>query len=218
MEASTLPIRVAIVEDREEDRDRVARLLQTSPGFECVAVCASGEEALKTLPSTPVDVILLDIEMPGMSGIDCARALKARLPQPEIMMLTVVEDHERIFQSLAAGATGYLLKKTPAPQLLEGIRELRAGGAPMSGQIARQVVAAFRQSTSESTPASQKLSPLEQKVLQLLARGLLYKEIADQLKISQATVRTHVWHIYRKLHVHNRTEAVIKGLGRFILP
>ncbi len=206
------PIRVAVVEDHQEDRERIVRLLNNSPGFACVAACASGTEAVQVVPPLSPDVVLMDIQMPGLSGIHCARVLKVQLPRTEIMMLTVVEDHERIYQSLAAGATGYLLKKTPPPKLLEAIQELHAGGAPMSGQIARQVVAAFQQPAGKSHTPAEQLSPNEQQVLQLLARGLLYKEVAAELNIAQATVRTHVWHIYRKLHAHNRTEAISKGL------
>jgi DNA-binding NarL/FixJ family response regulator len=164
------------------------------------------------------EVVLMDIQMPGKSGIECVRELRPRLSQTQFMMLTVYEDHEAIYESLAAGATGYLLKKTPTPKLLQAIRDLRDGGAPMSGQIARKVVAAFRnpreaRPTAFTPPAESPLSRLEESVLQLLARGLLYKEVAEKLQISGSTVRTHVWHIYRKLHVHNRTEAVLKGLG-----
>jgi DNA-binding NarL/FixJ family response regulator len=202
-------IRVAVVEDRQPDRELLAELLNASPGFCCVSACRSAAEALEALPVSQPDIVLMDIGMPGMSGIDCVRHLSELLPAAQTMMLTVLEDHELIFQSLAAGATGYLLKKTPAPRLLEAIRELRAGGAPMSGQVARKVVATFRRPSADEPPAA-RLSPVELEVLQLLARGLLYKEVADRLGISLSTVRTHVWHIYRKLQVHNRTEAILK--------
>ncbi len=204
-------IRVAIVEDRSAERGELLELLRGDPGLVCVAACASAAEALEKLPSCSPDVVLMDIQMPGLSGIDCVRQLQPLLPKTQIMMLTVVEDHDLIFQSLAAGATGYLLKKTPPARLLEAIRELKAGGAPMSGQIARKVVAAFRE-PSASPSAADQLSPMEQGVLERLARGLLYKEVAEDLRVSVSTVRTHVWHIYRKLQVHNRTEAVLKGL------
>lgn len=207
------PIRVAVVDDRPEDRERVVRLLKSAPGFLCVAVCSSGEQAIQSLPACSPDVILMDIQMRGMTGIRCAAKLKTLLPGTQIMMLTVVEDHERIFQSLAAGANGYLLKKTSPLQLLEGIDELFRGGAPMSGQIARLVVGTFQKTGRAGVSATIQLSPVEQEVLQLLARGLLYKEVADSLGISQGTVRTHIWHIYRKLQVNNRTEAVLKGLA-----
>jgi DNA-binding NarL/FixJ family response regulator len=208
-ESSTSEIRVAIVEDRLEDRERLAALLNSAPGFSCVAACKSGDEAQQKLPHCRPEIVLMDIQMPGQSGIECVRRLRSLLPDVQTMMLTVFEDHELIFQSLAAGATGYLLKKTPAPKLLEAIRELRAGGAPMSGQVARKVVAAFQQTAADEPPEA-RLSPVENSILQLLARGLLYKEVASQLNVSLSTVRTHVWHIYRKLQVHNRTEAVLR--------
>ena len=213
MNESSARIRVALVEDRTREREGLADLLRADPGLECVAACSSADEALVTLPRCKPDIVLMDIQLPGLSGIDCIRELRPLLPAAQFMMLTVVEDHDLIFRSLAAGATGYLLKKTPPKKLLEAISELHAGGAPMSGQIARQVVSVFRQASSVTSSPS-KLSPAEQKVLQLLARGYLYKEVADNLTISVSTVRTHVWHIYRKLHVHNRTEAVLKGLPR----
>ncbi len=206
------PLRVAVVEDRPEELDHLRQLLSPAEGFACVATCASAPAAIETLPSVQPDIVLLDINMPGLSGIDCLRQLRPRLPHAQFMMLTVVEDHELIFRSLAAGATGYVLKKTPPAKLLEAIRELQAGGAPMSGQVARKVVAAFRQSP-EPPPHSSLLSPVEQNVLQRLARGLLYKEVADEMHLSISTVRTHVWHIYRKLQVHNRTEAIRKHSG-----
>ncbi len=206
-------IRVAVVEDRSDERESLVGLLRTAPDVVCVAACESATDALEQLPRLEPDVVLMDIQMPGLSGIDCARQLQPLLPEAQIMMLTVVEDHDLIFRSLSAGATGYLLKKTPPPKLLEAIRELRAGGAPMSGQIARKVIAAFRQPATSET-AADKLSPTEQAVLDRLARGLLYKEVAEELQLSASTVRTHVWHIYRKLQVHNRTEAIRKGLAK----
>jgi len=210
----TLPaIRVAVVEDCADDLENLTQLLGAAPGFACVAACSAAEEALETLPPIRPDIVLMDIGLPGMSGIECVQNLTPLLPGAQFMMLTVVEDHDLIFRSLAAGATGYLLKKTPPAKLLEAIRELSAGGAPMSGQIARKVVAAFRQHPS-ADPPSQKLSPVEQAVLQRLARGLLYKEVAEEMGLSTSTVRTHVWHIYRKLQVHNRTEAILKGVSR----
>lgn len=205
-------IRVAVVEDREADRQRLSRLLRQTPGLTKVAACATAEEALQTLPGLvpPPDIVMMDIGLPGLSGIECVRRLKGRVAQAQVMMLTVIEDHERIFQSLAAGATGYLLKKASDRQVVEAIRELHEGGAPMSGQIARQVVAVFQ--AAQPPAAAEKLTPVEQEVLRRLAQGLLYKEVADALHICLSTVRTHVWHIYRKLHARNRTEAIRKGL------
>lgn len=206
-------ISVAIVEDEVQEREALAALLRSSPDIECVDCCRSAADALKKLPLTAPDVVLMDIQMTRESGVDCVRRLKPLLPSSQFMMLTVVEDHDTIFHSLAAGATGYLLKKTAPGKLLEAIRELHAGGAPMSGQIARHVIAAFHERTPVPGEAAN-LSPVEQNVLKGLARGLLYKEVADELQIAISTVRTHVWRIYRKLHAHNRTEAILKGLPR----
>jgi len=155
----------------------------------------------------------MDIHLPGMSGIDCMRQLKQRQPKLQIMMLTVFEDHERIFQSLSAGASGYLLKQTPPDKLLEAITELHKGGAPMSMQIARRVVEVFRQ-PSPGAAAHASLSPREKEIIALLGKGYLYKEIASQLGLSVETIRTHIHNIYEKLHVRTRTEAVMKVYGR----
>jgi DNA-binding NarL/FixJ family response regulator len=206
-------IKVALVEDSKVEREAISFLIHATPGFACVGALVSGEEALEKLPALGPDVVLMDIHLPGISGIDCIRQLKERLPSVRIMMLTVFEDHERIFKSLAAGATGYLVKKTPPAKLLEAIQELHNGGAPMSGQIARQVVAVFQEPAPWSSGVSE-LSPREQEILRLLAQGLIYKEIADQLGISFGTVRTHICRIYEKLHVHSRHEAAFKVSGR----
>lgn len=208
--AGDQPIRVALVEDREEDREALTRLIECGPGFACIAACRSASEALETLPGLQPEVVLADIRMPGMSGIDCVRLLKPRLPRTQFMMLTALEDHDLIFRSLQAGATGYVLKKTPPTRILEAIVELRSGGAPMSGQIARKVVAYFHQAPPKA--ADERLSEMETVVLTKLGRGLLYKEVAEELQVSVSTVRTHVYHIYQKLHVSNRTEAILKGL------
>src|SRR2546426_112774 len=176
MNPSSPSIRVAVGEDRTQDRESLVELLRSDPEMQCAAICRSGSEALEMLPRSQPDVVLMDIQLPGPSGIDCLHELHPLLPNAQFMMLTVVEDHDLIFRSLAAGATGYLLKKTAPAKLLEAIRELHAGGAPMSGQIARQVVSTFRQTASTAAPPS-KLSPVEQNVLQLLARGFLYKEV-----------------------------------------
>ena len=203
------PIRVALVEDTVETRKMLMMLISGWPGFSCVAGCVSGEEALEVLPKKDPQVVLMDIQLPGMSGIDCIAQLKQRLPSVQIVMLTVLEDHERIFQSIMAGASGYLVKKTPPSKLLEAIREVHEGGSPMSCQIARQVVEYVRHPVA--VEADYKLSPRENEVLGQLARGLLYKEIADQLGISISTVRIHIRRIYDKMHVRNRTEAVMKA-------
>ena len=206
-------ITVAIVEDDRAIREGLAYLIQRSPGFQCIAAYADAEEAVVGLPERQPDVVLMDIQLPGMSGIECIRRLKQQYPAMQIMMLTVLEDHDRIFQSLAAGASGYLLKKTPPVKLLDAIRDLHAGGSPMSNQIARRVVQAFHMPAPVAKP-SENLSTREHEILGHLAQGLLYKEIADRLDISIETVRTHVRNIYQKLHVRSRTQAVLKMFKR----
>ncbi len=213
---SNPPIRVALVEDRPDERRRLALLIEGSPDFVCVAACGSARDELEGLPQTDPDIVLMDIELPGESGIDCVRRLRPLVPRAEFMMLTVVEDHERIVQAIKAGATGYAVKRQ-SPSLLEMIREWRAGGAPMSGQIARLIVAEVRKPTGDNhrPPVGDvALSPIEWRVLWLLGRGLLYKEVAEELEIKESTVRTHIWRIYRRLNVHNRTEALLKVFPR----
>ena len=213
MAVHTRVIRVALVEDDAQVRAALHLLIDNSKPCACVAAFGSAEEALARLPFIDADVVLMDIQLPGMSGIECIRELKQRLPEVQIMMLTVFEDHDRIFQSLTAGASGYLLKQTPPGKLLEAIVELQRGGAPMSTQIARRVVEAFQQA-GPGADATSGLSPREKEIIAGLARGYLYKEIASQLGISVETVRTHIHNIYEKLHVRSRTEAVMKVYGR----
>ena len=155
----------------------------------------------------------MDINLPGINGVECARRLKPQLPATQIIMLTVYQNTEHIFNALAAGATGYMLKQTPPAELLAAIKEVHAGGSPMSSHIARKIVSSFQQ-VAPTTPASQSLSPREAEVLDLLAKGFLYKEIAEAMKVTYATVHTHIRHIYEKLHVRSRTEAVAKHLGQ----
>ena len=204
-------ITVAIVDDDRALCATMAGFLNSAPGFHCLATYPSTEAALAGLPRQRVDVVLMDIHMPGRDGIDCVRELKLRLPELQVVMLTVYEDPERIFAALAAGATGYLLKRVSPEKLLEAIREVHEGGSPMSSSIARKVVASFRQSGPPARPPLP-LSPREQAVLEGLARGLTYKQIADQLQISIDTIRTYIRRIYEKLHVQSRTEAVAKYL------
>ena len=213
MAAQVRVIRVALVEDDHQVRAGLRLLIDHSKKCACVAAFGSAEEALARLPSLDADIVLMDIELPGMSGIECIRELKLRQPKIQIMMLTVFEDHDRIFQSLAAGASGYLLKQTPPGKLLEAIIELHRGGAPMSTQIARRVVEVFQQA-APSEEATAGLSPREKEIIALLAKGYLYKEIASQLGISVETVRTHIHNTDEKLHVRSRTEAVMKVYGR----
>ena len=213
MAAHARIILVALVEDDAQVREGLRLLIDHSKNCACVASFSSAEEALARLPSLDADVVLMDIELPGLSGIECIRELKLRQPKFQIMMLTVFEDHDRIFQSLAAGASVYLLKQTPPDKLLEAITELHRGGAPMSTQIARRVVEVFRQA-APGGDATAGLSPREKEIVALLAKGYLYKEIASQLGISVETVRTHIHNTYEKLHVRSRTEAVMKIYGR----
>jgi len=213
MAAQAPLIRVALVEDDHQVRAGLRLLIDHSKKCACVAAFGSAEEALARLPTLQADVVLMDIRLPGMSGIECIRELKLRQPKFQIMMLTVFEEHDRIFQSLTAGASGYLLKQTPPDKLLEAITELHRGGAPMSTQIARRVVEAFQQAAPGGDAAAG-LSPREKEIVALLAKGYLYKEIASQLGISVETVRTHIHNTYEKLHVRSRTEAVMKVYGR----
>jgi DNA-binding NarL/FixJ family response regulator len=208
-----MPINIAIVEDHDDIREGLAVLINSAAGFRCVAAYSCAEAALEELTQLEPDVVLMDIGLPGMSGIECIQKLKAQHPQMQIMMLTVYEDDDKIFNSLKAGATGYILKKTPPAQLLEAIQDLHHGGSPMSSQIARKVVQAFQQNHQPAPPPEQ-LSRREQEILSYLAKGHLYKEIAATLHLSVETVRTHLRNIYEKLHVRTRTEAVVKYLQK----
>jgi DNA-binding NarL/FixJ family response regulator len=194
-------------------RGTLARVIERAEGFRCLNQYASAEEALKGLPQNPPQVVLMDINLPGMNGVECVRRLKQALPSVQVMMLTVYEDTENIFKALAAGAAGYMLKRTPQAELLEAIREVNRGGSPMTTHIARKVVLSFQQ-TAASAAATENLSPREQEVLDCLAQGFLYKEIAEKLGISYETVHTYIRRIYEKLQVRTRTEAVAKFLRR----
>jgi DNA-binding NarL/FixJ family response regulator len=213
-----MPFTVAIVEDDPVIRAGWVQVVNRAPGFTCVADFPSAEAALAELPKSPPDFVLMDINLPGQSGIDCTRELKLRLPQVEIVMLTMFDDRDNLFEALRAGASGYLLKRTTPTALVEALQQLKAGGSPMSPQIARQVVQFFRQSTPTAplpqTDGMDKLSPRENEILRSLAEGRHYKEIAAQLELSMDTVRTYVRRIYAKLQVHSRTDAVVKFLGR----
>ena len=211
-------ISVCIVDDNNELRAALEEIISMSDGYKCVGTMSTADEAIRKLPLIKPDVVLMDINLGGgETGIDCVRELKPTMPSTNFMMCTVYEEDEKIFEALNAGASGYILKKTAPGKLLEAIRELYLGGAPMSSQIARKVVAAFQKQTvipgaSESELAT--LSNREKEILELLSRGLMYKEIAAALFISQETVRKHVYHVYEKLHVSNRVEAVNKFYGR----
>jgi len=208
-----MSISVSIVEDDAQVRASLVKLIDSSPGFRCVSNHASAENALLEIPKVKSQVVLMDINLPGINGVECVRRLKPQMPGTQVIMLTVYQNTEHIFNALAAGATGYLLKQTPPAELLAAIREVHGGGSPMSSHIARKIVQSFQQSASASAEA-QSLSPREAEVLDLLAKGFLYKEIADSMKVTYATVHTHIRHIYEKLHVRSRTEAVAKHLGQ----
>ena len=212
-------IQVALVEDDPNLRTNLAALLNSADGFHCQAAYPDAPAALRGIPANRPDVVLMDINLPGMLGTECVRRLKDLAPNLPVLMLTVYEDSEQIFKSLMSGATGYLLKRTPKDKLLEAIREVDAGGAPMSRQIARRVVQFFQKVNDQPAGTQQpsivvSLTDREKEVLAALAKGYAYKEIAGQLNISFETVRTHLRTIYEKLHVHSRTEAVLKYLGR----
>lgn len=208
-----MSIAVSIVEDDARVRASLAKLIDSSPGYRCVSQHSSAEDALQEIPKIKPNVALMDINLPGINGVECARRLKPQLPSTQIIMLTVYQNTEHIFNALAAGATGYMLKQTPPSELLSAIREVHEGGSPMSGHIARKIVQSFQQPAAISEEA-QSLSPREAEVLQLLAKGYLYKEIAEAMKVTYATVHTHIRHIYEKLHVRSRTEAVAKHLNQ----
>ena len=201
------------MKNRGQIREGLATLINGSPGYSCVAACATAEEGLRILPHARPDVVLMDIHLPGMSGIEAVKRLKELLPDTQIMMLTVFEDDEKIFHSLIAGATGYVLEHTPPAELLDAIRILHGGGSPMSDQIARRVVETFR-SLGSSRDATENLTDRETEILAAVAKGYRDKEVAERLFLSAETVRTHLRNIYKKLHVRTRTEAVLKFLGR----
>ncbi len=209
-----MSIAVSIVEDDAQVRASLVKLIDSSPGFRCVSHHASAELALQEIPKSKSEVVLMDINLPGINGVECVRRLKPQLPATQIIMLTVYQNTEHIFNALAAGATGYMLKQTPPAELLAAIKEVHAGGSPMSSHIARKIVSSFQQFSPAPTAEAESLSPREAEVLDLLAKGFLYKEIAESMKISYATVHTHIRHVYEKLHVRSRTEAVAKHLGQ----
>jgi DNA-binding NarL/FixJ family response regulator len=207
-----MSIAVSIVEDDARVRGSLSKLIDGTAGFRCVSSHSSAEDALKEIPKHKPEVVLMDINLPGANGVECVRQLKPQLPGTQVIMLTVYQNTEHIFNALAAGATGYMLKQTPPSELLAAIKDVQGGGSPMSGHIARKIVQSFQHEVPAASDA-QKLSPREAEVLDLLAKGFLYKEIAEQMKVSYATVHTHIRHIYEKLHVRSRTEAVAKHLG-----
>jgi DNA-binding NarL/FixJ family response regulator len=208
-----MSIRVAIVENERSVREELVLLINESRGFQCLGAYGSGEQALREIPKQPPDVALMDINLGQMSGVACTYLLKQVLPELQIVMLTVYDDRKQIFEALETGASGYLLKRTPAAEILKAIEEVHHGGAPMSSYIARQVVQSFARGTAGRTP-DLALSAREKEVLALVAKGYINKEIASMLSLSEDTVRGYLKHIYEKLHVRSRTEAAMKYFGR----
>ena len=208
-------IPIAIVEDNHDIRNALEQIIEMTDGFELVCSCESGEDALLNLPIFLPKVVLMDIHLGGINGIEVVRQLKQSNPEMLFMMCTVYEEDEKIFEALKAGANGYIIKKTAPLKLLEAIKELYNGGAPMSSQIARKVVSAFQNKPSVAAEGLVEiLTRRELEILQMLSSGLVYKEISDKLNISSETVRKHVYNVYHKLHVSNRVEAVNKYFGR----
>lgn len=204
-------IKVCLVEDVKEVRDGMVSLLTLDERFEMLASYSDGESAIENLPVWEADIVILDINLPGMSGIDCLRRVKRLCPHSQFIMFTIYEDDEKVFEALQGGANGYLLKKTPLSKITDLLVELYEGGAPMSTQIARKVIERIH--VQEADYDRTDISNREYEILKWLAKGLLYKEIADRLKITTGTVRQHIHRIYEKLHVQNRTEAINKALG-----
>jgi DNA-binding NarL/FixJ family response regulator len=207
-----MPIRVSIVEDLAEVREGLIELVQSDEELSMVSSFKDAESAAQTLPGLHADVVIMDINLPGMSGIECIKTIREKCPDTQFMMFTVYENDEKVLQALRAGATGYLLKRTEPQRILEGIKELNQGGSPMSSNIARKLLTIFVH--ERVVTKKEILSDRENEVLQLLADGLLYKEIANRLFIGHGTVRQHIHNIYEKLHVHNRTEAVNRYFDR----
>jgi DNA-binding NarL/FixJ family response regulator len=205
-------IRIALVEDLDDVRDSWTRLIDGIPNFKCACTFKSGEEALRGLPGEKVDVVLMDIRLPRMSGIACTSRLKPLIPNTQILILTVSADTDTIFRALEAGADGYLLKRCSPEELRAAVLDVMKGGVPMTSEIARRVIASFRRQPAK-TEAAARLTPREEEILTLLAKGFANKEIADKMSVSYETVRDHLRNIYEKLHVHSRTEAVARYLG-----
>jgi DNA-binding NarL/FixJ family response regulator len=210
--AAPAPVRVAVIEDSPDWREMLERLFAESPGIECLGTFPTAESALKSLPGLRPHVVLMDINLPGLDGIECVRQLKTKLPATLFVMLTVYENTERIFQAVQAGASGYLLKRTAPADILQAVRDARNGGAPMTGFIARKVLDAFRAQLPQAVSPAEtvELSAREQQVLEKLAKGFLVKEIAEQLGIGFGTVHTYTLRIYEKLHVRSRAEAAAR--------
>ena len=206
-------IKVAVVEDSDDIRDALRIVINGSEGYECQYVYPDAESALEGLPSKEIDVVLMDINLPGMNGIDCIRQLKGVMPGTQFMICTVYDDNDVIFSALESGATGYLLKRTAPSRILDAIKELYHGGSPISGEIARRIVSSIHNRKNSKENVAD-LTERENEILQLLAKGYLYKEIAARLFISLETVKSHIHNIYDKLHVQTRVEALNKAFQR----
>jgi DNA-binding NarL/FixJ family response regulator len=208
-----MPIRVSIVDDDEGVRSSLSQLVGSQPDLECISTHRHGRSACAEIPKLKPDVVLMDINLGAMDGIECVARLKAAVPELQIIMVTVYEDTEKIYPALEAGASGYLLKRTSADELFDAIRQVQRGESPMSGPIARKVVQFF-QSKGKTTELLDQLSPKEHKVLEKLAQGFMYKEIAADMQVTLETVRTHIRSVYQKLQVNTKTDAVLKYLGK----
>ncbi len=206
------PITIAIVEDLEEVREGLRNFINYDPDLKVVDTFSNAEDAADALPLSPPDIVIMDINLPGMSGIDCILEIREKCPGTQFMMFTVYENDDKVFEALKAGASSYMLKKTSPQAIIESVKDLYKGGSPMSSNIARKLVSSYQ--TKINSPVSLLLSPRENEILEHLANGLLYKEIAEKLAIATGTVRQHIHKIYEKLHVQNRTEAINKVRGK----
>ena len=209
-----IQITVCIVEDRIDIREALFSLVDSQPNLSCIGTYENAEDALVGIPELQPNVVLMDIDLPKMNGIECIKLLKPKCPRVQFMICTVYDEDEKVFEALRTGANGYILKRSPPARLLEAIVELYHGGSPMSSDIARKIVLSFQQKPEEKIQEEYHITPREQEILQLLSKGLSYQELADKLFISSKTVRKHIFNIYEKLHVNSRMEAVNKYFGR----
>lgn len=207
-------ITVCIVEDRIDIREALLSLVDSQPNLSCIGTYENAEDALVGIPELQPNVVLMDIDLPKMNGIDCIKLLKPKCPRVQFMICTIYDEDEKVFEALRTGANGYILKRSPPARLLEAIVELYNGGSPMSSDIARKIVLSFQQKPEEKIQEEYHITPREQEILQLLSKGLSYQELADKLFISSKTVRKHIFNIYEKLHVNSRMEEVNKYFGR----
>ena len=207
-------ITVCIVEDRIDIREALFSLVNSQPNLSCIGTYENAEDALMGIPELQPNVVLMDIDLPKMNGIECIKLLKPKCPRVQFMICTVYDEDEKVFDALRTGANGYILKRSPPARLLEAIVELYHGGSPMSSDIARKIVLSFQQKPEEKIQEEYHITPREQEILQLLSKGLSYQELADKLFISSKTVRKHIFNIYEKLHVNSRMDAVNKYFGR----